>query len=321
MGEGMDESRHAQNEEHAHGVAITAANERKVAAAAALTGGFMIVELIGGAISGSLALIADASHMLTDFGSLSLAWLAFRIARRPTTWRRSYGFDRFSVLAAFVNGLALFAIAAWICWEAWKRFGQPAEIVGPLMFWVAIGGLIVNLVAYRVLSRGETRNINVRAAALHVMGDLLGSAGAIVASIVIMTTGFLAIDPILSVFVSLIILRSAWGVVKESAHILLQGAPANLDPGEISAAIRETVPGAAAVHHVHVTKGPRRRDLTARPGEHSASLASESSSGCAPVASACVGAGRSPQELQAQGSGEQRSLSINPVGANDYGLV
>lgn len=232
---------------HMHG----SGNERAVGIAALLTGAFMFAEVIGGVISGSLALLADAGHMLTDFASLVLAWLAFRLARRPADWKRTYGFDRFSVLAAFVNGLSLFVIAGWICFEAWERLAEPVEVLGGVMLWIALGGLIVNILAFWVLSRGEGDNLNVRAAALHVAGDLLGSIGALIASLVIIFTGWTPIDPILSVFVALIILRSAWRVVRESGHILLEGAPSGFDRRAVAEAIVNTVPGVTRAHHIH----------------------------------------------------------------------
>ena len=165
---------------HSHGPTLSAhdapetrrSKERAILIAAALTGGFMGAEVIGGLISGSLALLADAGHMLTDFASLLLAWCAFRLARRPADWKRTYGFDRFSVLAAFVNGLTLFVIAAWILFEAVRRLRDPHEVLGGLMLWVALAGLVVNVLAFWVLSRAEGDNLNVRAAALHVMGEL-----------------------------------------------------------------------------------------------------------------------------------------------------
>jgi cobalt-zinc-cadmium efflux system protein len=133
---------------HAH---VHSTNEKSVAIAACLTGGFMLAEVIGGIVSGSLALLADAGHMLTDFASLSLAWLGFRLTRRPADWRRTYGFDRFSVLVAFVNGIALFAIAAWIVVEAIQRLLEPAEVLGGIMLWIAVAGLAVNLLAFWIL--------------------------------------------------------------------------------------------------------------------------------------------------------------------------
>ena len=221
-------------------------NEKKIAIAAGLTGAFMIAEVVGGVVSGSLALIADAGHMLTDFASLVLAWLAFRLARRPADWQRTYGFARFSVLAAFVNGLSLFAIAAWIVYEAIERLRAPGEVLGSLMLWVAVGGLVVNILAFIVLTRGESDNLNVRAAALHVAGDLLGSIA--------------PIDPLLSMLVVLIILRSAWAVVKESGHILLEGAPDHLDRRELAERLMR-IDGVEHVGHIHAWSVTQERPV------------------------------------------------------------
>ena len=238
------------HDHHGHGH-IHSTNERSIALAAWLTGGFMLAEVAGGLISGSLALLADAGHMLTDFASLALAWLGFRLARRPADWRRTYGFDRFSVLVAFVNGMALFAIAAWIVAEAIGRLGQPTEVLGGIMLWVALAGLAVNLLAYRVLASGDAENLNLRAASLHVVGDLLGSIAAVVASVVILTTGWMPIDPLLSIVVAAIIIRSAWRVVGEAGHILLEGVPAGLDVEDIKREIRSTIGYVVDIHHVH----------------------------------------------------------------------
>ncbi|WP_294228559.1 cation diffusion facilitator family transporter [uncultured Shimia sp.] len=236
-------------------------DERKIAIAAVLTGGFMFAEVFGGVISGSLALIADAGHMLTDFASLMLAWFAFRLARRPADWKRTYGFDRFSVLAAFVNGLSLFAIAIWITFEAISRLREPQEVMGGLMLWVALGGLVVNIIAFWMLTRGESDNLNVRAAALHVAGDLLGSVAALIASLVIIYTGWTPIDPILSILVVLLILRSAFKVVKESTHILLEGAPHGFDSREVKRVLVEEVDGLAAVQHLHAWSVTQERPM------------------------------------------------------------
>ena len=242
---------------HSHG----AGNERAIGIAALLTGTFMFAEVVGGVVSGSLALLADAGHMLTDFASLVLAWFAFRLARRPADWKRSYGFDRFSVLAAFVNGLSLFAIAIWITVEAYHRLNEPGEVMGGVMLWVAVGGLLVNILAFWILSRGEGDNLNVRAAALHVAGDLLGSVAALVASLVIIFTGWTPIDPILSVFVVLIILRSAWAVVRESGHILLEGAPRGLDSRAVAEIIVKEIPGVTRAHHIHAWSITQERPM------------------------------------------------------------
>ena len=237
---------HHQGPGHRH-----AANERSVALAAVLTGAFMVAEIAGGVISGSLALLADAGHMLTDFASLALAWLGFRLARQPADWRRTYGFDRFSVLVAFVNGIALFGIAAWIFVEAAQRFYRPVDILGGLMLWVALAGLAVNIVAFLILRRGDKTNLNIRAAALHVVGDLLGSVAAVIASLVILATGWMPVDSLLSVVVALIIVRSAWRIVADAGHILLEGSPPGFDSRALKDQIRAALPFVTDVHHVH----------------------------------------------------------------------
>ncbi|WP_072392206.1 cation diffusion facilitator family transporter [Hyphomicrobium sp. CS1GBMeth3] len=248
---------HAHSHGHAHGAG---ASERRIGWAAILTGGFMVAEFAGGIISGSLALIADAGHMLTDTAGLTLAWLGFRLARRPADWKRSYGYDRFGVLVAFANGLILFAIAGWIVVEAVHRFRVPSPVLGGVMLWVALAGLAINLVAFWLLS-GNHDNLNMRAAALHVVGDLLGSVAAIAAAVVILATGWTPIDPILSVFVSLLILGSAARIVRDAGHILLQGTPIGLDPKEIAASIAESVPAVHDVHHVHAWSLSQERPI------------------------------------------------------------
>ena len=236
-------------------------NERKLAIAAVLTGGFMFAEVIGGVISGSLALLADAGHMLTDFASLMLAWFAIRLARKPADWNLTYGFDRFSVLAAMLNGLSLFAIAIWIVIEAIERLSAPHEVLGGMMLWVALAGLVVNIIAFLVLTRGESENLNVRAAALHVAGDLLGSVAAVIASVVIIYTGWTPIDPILSVLVVLIILKSAWAVVKESGHILLEGTPRGFDRRMAANMLLNEVEGIKDVRHIHAWSVTQERPM------------------------------------------------------------
>ncbi len=199
--------------------------------------------------------------MLTDFASLSLAWLGFRLARRPADWRRTYGFDRFSVLVAFVNGILLFAIAAWIVVEAIQRLNAPAPVLGGLMLWVALAGLAVNVVAFAILSGGDRENLNIRAAALHVAGDLLGSVAAVAASIVILTTGWTPIDALLSIVVALIILRSAWRVVADSGHILLEGTPPGFDAPSLEADLKQALPYVLDVHHVHAWSISQERPM------------------------------------------------------------
>jgi cobalt-zinc-cadmium efflux system protein len=221
----------------------------------------MVAEIAGGLISGSLALLADAGHMLTDFASLALAWLGFRLARQPADWRRTYGFDRFSVLVAFVNGIALFAIAAGIVLEASRRLYEPVQVAGGLMLWVAGGGLAVNVTVFLILRTGDKHNLNIRAAVLHVIGDLLGSVAAVVASLVILATGWMPIDPILSMLVALIILRSAWHVVADSGHILLEGSPPGFDARAVKDDIRAALPYVIDVHHVHAWSISQERPM------------------------------------------------------------
>ncbi|MBK8838883.1 MAG: cation transporter [Hyphomonadaceae bacterium] len=251
---------HAHDHSHGHHHHGDEKNESRIGIAALLTGAFMGVELAGGLISGSLALIADAGHMLSDFGSLALAWIGFRMARRPANSRRTFGFRRFPVLAAFVNGLTLFAIVVWIIAEAIGRLNNPHPIEPNLMLWVAAAGLAVNVVAFAVLHGADRDNLNVRGALLHVAGDLLGSIAAIVGAIMIMNTGWLQIDPILSALVSLIILRSAWSLTFESAHILLEGAPHNMDLDKVTHDL-EHVEGVVDIHHAHLWSLDGRRSM------------------------------------------------------------
>lgn len=225
---------------------------RRVMIALVLTAAFMVVEIVGGILSGSLALLADAGHMLTDTMALALAALAFRVSKRPADHRLTYGYQRFQILAAFVNGLSLLVIVGWILFEAVRRFLDPPDVLGTTMLLVASAGLVVNIVAFVVLHGGDRDNLNIRGAALHVAGDLLGSVAAIIAAVVIIRTGWMPIDPILSVGVAMLILRSAWTLVKRSAHVLLEGAPEWLDIDDMRQKIVGRVPAVTDIHHVHV---------------------------------------------------------------------
>ena len=249
------------HDDHGHSHHRHAANERSVGLAALLTGGFMIAEVVGGLFAGSLALLADAGHMLTDFASLALAWLGFRLTRRPADWRRTYGFDRFAVLVAFINGIALFAIATWIVIEAVQRLSAPVAVLGAPMLWIAAAGLAVNVLAFFVLRSGDKDNLNIRAAVLHVVGDLLGSVAAVIAALVILATGWMPIDPLLSVVVALIILRSAWRVVADSSHILLEASPPGIDSRALREQLRSALPFVLDVHHVHAWSISQERPM------------------------------------------------------------
>ncbi len=229
-----------------------ASNQRRVRFALVLTAGFMVVEVVGGLLSGSLALLADAGHMLTDTMALLLAAVAFRVSARPADAKRSFGYHRFQILAAFVNGLTLFLVVGWILLEALQRFMNPPAVAGGLMLGVAAAGLLVNIVAFAILHGGDRENLNIRGAAVHVLGDLLGSIAAIAAAVVIIFTGWMAIDPLLSVVVAALILRSAWLLVKRSAHFLLEGTPEGLDVEGMQRSLRAGVPEIRGIHHVHV---------------------------------------------------------------------
>jgi cobalt-zinc-cadmium efflux system protein len=242
---------HGHPHTHMHGHGPENASARGLGWAALLTGGFMIAEAVAGALSGSLALIADAGHMLADAASLGLAWLAVGLSRRLADQRRTYGSHRFQVLAAYSNGLTMFFIAVAVTWEAVHRLREPMQVLGGPMLVVAILGLAVNVVSFLVLHGAGRENLNVRGAILHVLGDLLGTAAAIVAAVVILWTGWTPIDPLLSVLVACIILRSAWFLVRESGHILLEGAPDHLDVNAIRTDLVAVVPGVEDVHHMH----------------------------------------------------------------------
>ena len=243
-------SGHDHDHSHAHGA--NKKNLRRVMIALVLTGLFMVVEVVGGIISGSLALLADAGHMLTDTMALALAAIAFHVSKRPPDGKLTFGYQRFQILAAFVNGISLLAIVGWILFEALRRFLNPNEILGETMLLVAAAGLLVNLVSFAVLHSGDQENLNIRGAALHVAGDLLGSVVAIVAALVIIYTAWTPIDPILSVAVAMLILKSAWSLVKRSAHILLEGAPEWLDVAAMQERVVAGVPGVGGIHHVHI---------------------------------------------------------------------
>ena len=246
--------------DHAHN---TTQSARALKWAFALTAGFMLAEVIGGWISGSLALIADAGHMLTDAASLGLAIYALKASARPADATRSYGFGRMQVLAAFVNGISLIALAVWICVEAVLRFTHPAPILAGPMLVIAVIGLAVNAASFFILHSGDKHDLNLQGALAHVAGDMLGSVATIVAALVIMKTGWFPIDPILSVLVAMLIVRTGIKITKQSAHILLQGAPEPIDLPALEAGLCKAVPGLAGIHHVHLwSLTPQERVMT-----------------------------------------------------------
>lgn len=212
---------------------------------------FMVVEVVGGVVFNSLALLADAGHMLSDVTSLGLSWLAFRIGRRAAGDRHTFGFRRSEILAALCNGLLLWAVVAVIVYEAAHRFYAPLPVQAGGMLVIAGLGLAVNLVMAAVLFKGKDENLNVKSAFLHVIADALGSLGAIIAAAVIFLTGLNWMDPLVSVFIGALILYSSWGLLKESTHILMEGVPNGIDIREIENSLVEQE-GVCCVHDLHV---------------------------------------------------------------------
>ena len=256
---------HGHGHGHGHGL-----NRSRVFVALCLTGGFMVIEVIGGILSGSLALLADAGHMLTDTVALSLTWLAFGLGMKPADHERTYGYHRFPILAAFTNGISMLFIVGWIFVEAVQRMYEPVEILAGPMLVVAVVGLLVNVAAAAVLFGADRGNLNVRGAFLHVLGDLLGSVAAIAGAVVILTTGWTLIDPLLSCLVGALILRTTWFLIRDSAHVLLEGAPAELDVREIRSDLVENLDAIEDVHHIHAWSLAQDRSLLtlhARIGE------------------------------------------------------
>lgn len=253
---------HDHGSGHGHGVHAHGAHagQRALALTLMLTGAFMVVEVVGALVSGSLALFADAGHMLTDTGALALAWLGFRLARRDADSERSFGYARFEVLAGLVNALTMLAVVAFIAVEAIERLREPSPVLPGPMLGVAIVGLVVNLVAFRLL-HGESDHVNVRGALVHVLGDLLGSVAAIVAALVIMATGWTPIDPLLSLLVAALVLRSAASLLRQTAHILLEGTPEGIDADDLGRELAQRVEGVRDVHHVHVWSLTSGRNL------------------------------------------------------------
>ena len=234
--------------QHAH--TIEGRSQLALGVALGMTLLFAVIEVVTGFISNSLALISDAGHMVTDAAALGLALMAQAIASRPPSHRHSFGFVRAEALAAFVNSLAMLALVAWIVWEAVQRLMHPEAVQGGVVLVVAAIGACINLLVAWVLSR-DNASINTRAALVNVMGDLLGSLAAIASGAIIYFTGWVRVDPILSIFVALLILRSTSGILRESYHFLMEGVPAGIDYLEVGANLK-AVDGVLDVHDLHV---------------------------------------------------------------------
>ena len=238
---------HDHDHSHDHGNA----DRRALAIVFALTAGFMVVEIVGGLLTGSLALLADAGHMLSDAVSLGVALFAVWLAARPATPQRSFGYKRAEILAALFNGVTLVAISVWIFYEAFRRLSEPPEILGGPMLAVAFVGLLVNVAGAAILARSGGESLNVQGALRHVLADLAGSVGAIAASVVIITTGWVYADPLISVLIGLLVLGSSWKLLRDSVNVLLEQAPRGLDAEEVGTSM-VGVPGVEEVHDLHV---------------------------------------------------------------------
>jgi len=255
---------HDHAHDHDHG-AVASDAHGALTLALVLTGGFAVVEAVAGWWSGSLALLSDAGHMVTDAAALGLALFALRYARKPPTMRASYGHGRAEVLAAFVNAIAMLAIVAAIVVEAVHRLWAPQPVAGAAVLGVAVVGLAINaFVAWRL--GHASGSVNARAALLHVMGDMLGSVAAIVAGAVIVATGWTPIDPILSIVVALLILRSTWTLLRQTTDVLMERVPAHLDYAAIGRRLA-SIPGVRDVHDLHVwSMGSSETALSAHMG-------------------------------------------------------
>jgi cobalt-zinc-cadmium efflux system protein len=246
---------HAHSDAHSHThehAGSGSHRELRLLAAFMLTVLALVAEAVGGWLSGSLALLADAGHMLVDAAALLFAWLGARYARRPADALRSFGYARLEVLVGYSNALVQFVLVAWIAVEALLRLSDPQPILSGTMLVVAIAGLLVNAIVLFALSGHDHHDLNTASARLHVLGDLFGSVGAIAAALLVRWQGWLWADPAVSILVSLLILGSAWRLLRRSAHILLEGVPEGIDGDLVVAALKAEATGVRDVHHVHV---------------------------------------------------------------------
>lgn len=240
---------HAHCHDHSHHGSPS--NIRRLAVVMALTSLYMIVEFIGGLWTNSLALLADAGHMLADVGAVGLALVAAWFAEHPPTAQKTYGYHRLEIFAAFINGVALAVISLYIFYEAYQRLFIPTDIKAPWLMVIATGGLVINLISAAILFKPGQKNINVQGAFAHVLSDSLGSLGVIIAGAIILYTGFTQADAIFSVIIGLLVLYNAWGLIQETLNVLLEACPIHLSVAEIEAALLD-MPEIHAVHDLHV---------------------------------------------------------------------
>jgi cobalt-zinc-cadmium efflux system protein len=239
---------HGHGHHHHHGDGGSAG---RLAIVLLLTAFYMVAEVVGGIASHSLALIADAGHMLSDVAALGLSLFAAWIARRPPTPARSYGYYRTEILAALANAATLIAISIWVCIEAWRRLHAPPEVAGRMVMMVAAGGFLVNVAGMWVLNGGRQDNLNVRGAWLHVATDALGNIGTVIAGAMVAYLGLAWADPAASVLIALLVCWSSWSLLKESVEVLMEGTPSGIDPDRVRDAMH-AVAGVRAVHDLHI---------------------------------------------------------------------
>ena len=234
---------------HSHG---HNANKKALTISFCLIAGFMLVEFVGGILTNSLALLSDAGHMLSDAVALGLSLAALIFGERAATLDKTYGYKRFEILAALLNGIALVALSIYILYEAIVRLSSPPSVIGKGMIIISAIGLVINIVVAWILSRGETKeNLNIKSAFMHVLGDLLGSVGAIIAALLIIFLGWNIADPIASMIVSVLVLYSGWHILKDSVNILMESKPANIDTAEVKRAIK-SIDGVIDIHDLHI---------------------------------------------------------------------
>ena len=242
---------HSHGHGHTHGIADRAGQRRRLAITCALAASYLVAEVIGGLWTGSLALLADAGHMLSDVAALALSLFALWLSERPAPAARTFGYRRIEILAALANGVALVVVAIFIVVEAFERLEAPTPVLGVPMLGIAAGGLVINLIGLWTLHGGKDESLNMRGAWLHVLSDALGSVGAMIAGFLIWQFGWLIADPIASVIIAGLVLHASWALLRETVDVLLEAAPASLDVGELERTL-VAVPGVAAVHDLHV---------------------------------------------------------------------
>lgn len=239
------------HDHHKHVLSAAAGGKRDLLVALAITVLMMVAEIVGGLISNSLALLSDAGHMFTDNLALLLSFFAMKFAAMPATGRKTFGFYRLEILAAFVNGIVLVLISFYIMYEAYLRILHPEPVAGTLMLVIAAIGLVANIIGAIVLNKHSSTSLNIRGAYLHILGDALSSVAVVIGGFIILYTGWYLVDPLLSILISLVIIYGAWALVKESVNILLESVPSHINIDTVSSEIRK-IEGVRDVYHIHV---------------------------------------------------------------------